>query len=139
MIILQASQRCILIEIKHIMILIFEIVVTPPTMCRLSMNLPELDLTSHHAQQWVTPELGLSSTQGKGILYYAEVTGKLHSAIRRILSRSLLMPTTHGLSFPTCLFHQDYTPSQAFSIGASPPSLGLGNRPDQEFSELCSW
>jgi hypothetical protein len=32
MIILQASQTCILIEIKHMYILIFETVVTPPTM-----------------------------------------------------------------------------------------------------------
>jgi hypothetical protein len=68
MIILQASQTCILIEIKHMHILIFETLVTPPTMCRPSMNLPVLDLTYHHAQQWVTPELGLSSTQGKRIL-----------------------------------------------------------------------
>jgi hypothetical protein len=68
MIILQASQTCILIEIKHIMILIFETVVTPPTTCRPSTNLPALDHAAHHAQQWVTPEMGLSSTQGKGIL-----------------------------------------------------------------------
>jgi hypothetical protein len=68
MIILQASQTCILIEIKHMHILIFETVVTPPTTCRPSKNLPSLDLVSHHTQQWVTPEMGLSSTQGKGIL-----------------------------------------------------------------------
>jgi hypothetical protein len=68
MIILQASQICILIEIKHIMILIFETVVTPPTTCRPSTNLLALDHATHHAQQWVTPKLGLSSTQGKGIL-----------------------------------------------------------------------
>jgi hypothetical protein len=68
MIILQASQTCILIEIKHMHILIFETVVTPPTTCRPSMNLPALDHAAHHAQQWVTPELGPSSTQGKGIL-----------------------------------------------------------------------
>jgi hypothetical protein len=68
MIILQASQTSILIEIKHMHILIFETVVTPPTTCRLSTNLPALDLTAHHAQQWVTPELGLSSTQGKETL-----------------------------------------------------------------------
>jgi hypothetical protein len=68
MIMVQASQTCILIEIKHIMILIFETVVNQPNTCRTYMNLPSLDHTSHHAQQWVTPELGLSSTQGKGIL-----------------------------------------------------------------------
>jgi hypothetical protein len=34
---------------------------------------------------------------------------------------------------------REYTPSQAQSISASPPSLGLGNRPDQEVLELCSW
>ena len=67
-IILQASHTCILIEIKHMHILIFETVVTPPTTCRLSTNLLALDLTAHQSQQWVTPELGLSSTQGKGML-----------------------------------------------------------------------
>jgi hypothetical protein len=68
MIIPQASQTCILIEIKHMHILIFETVVTPPTTSRPSMNLPTLDFTAHYPQQWVTPELGLSSTQGRGIL-----------------------------------------------------------------------
>jgi hypothetical protein len=34
---------------------------------------------------------------------------------------------------------REYTPSQAQSISASPPSLGLGNRPDQEVLELRSW
>ena len=38
------------IEFKHMHILIFEAVVTPPTMCRPSTNLPALDLTAHHAQ-----------------------------------------------------------------------------------------
>jgi hypothetical protein len=82
MMILRASQTFILIEIKHMHTVIFEIVVTPPTTCRISPNLPALDLTAHHAQQWVTPKLGQSSTQGKGILDYAEVIGKLHKEIR---------------------------------------------------------
>jgi len=30
-------------EAKHIMILIFEMIVTPPTTCRPSMNFPALD------------------------------------------------------------------------------------------------
>jgi hypothetical protein len=68
MIILQASQSCILIAIKHMHILIFGTVVNPPTTWKPSTNLPALDHVAHHAQQWVTPELGLSSTQGKGIL-----------------------------------------------------------------------
>jgi hypothetical protein len=68
LIIFQATQTCILIEIKHIMILIFETVVTPSTMCIPSMNLPALDHVAHHAQQWVTPKMGPSSTQGKEIL-----------------------------------------------------------------------
>ena len=54
--------------IKHILILIFDTVVTPPITCRPSTNLPALDHAAHHTQQWVTPELGPSSTQGKGIL-----------------------------------------------------------------------
>jgi hypothetical protein len=49
-------------------ILIFETIVTPPTTCRLSTNLPALDLNAYQTQQWVTPKLGLRSTQGKGIL-----------------------------------------------------------------------
>ena len=69
MIVLQVSQTCILSEIKHMHIIIFEIVVTPPTTCRLSLNLLALDLTAHHAQHWVTPKLGLRSTQVKGMLY----------------------------------------------------------------------
>jgi hypothetical protein len=68
MIILQTSQTCILTEIQHIMIRIFETVVTPPTTCRPSTNLPASDHAAHHAQQWVTPEPRLSSTPSKGIL-----------------------------------------------------------------------
>jgi hypothetical protein len=55
-------------EVKHIMILIFEMIVTPPTMCIPSTNLPSLDHATHHTQQWVTLELGPSSIQGKGFL-----------------------------------------------------------------------
>jgi hypothetical protein len=62
MIIVQESQTCILIEIKHMHILIFETVVTPPTMYRPSTNLPALDHVSHHTQQWVTLEMEPSST-----------------------------------------------------------------------------
>jgi hypothetical protein len=49
MIILQASQTCILIEIKHMHILIYETIVTPPNTCRPSMNLPAIDHAAHHA------------------------------------------------------------------------------------------
>jgi hypothetical protein len=34
-----------------------------PTSCRPSTNLPALDHIVHHSQQWVTPKLGLNSTQ----------------------------------------------------------------------------
>jgi hypothetical protein len=37
-------------------------------MGRPSTNLPAIDHIVHHPQQWVTPEMGLSSTEGKGIL-----------------------------------------------------------------------
>jgi hypothetical protein len=52
-------------NIKHKLILIFETVVIPPTTCRPSTNLLALDHAAYHSQQWVTLELGLSSTQGK--------------------------------------------------------------------------
>jgi hypothetical protein len=51
------------------------------------------------------------------------------------------MPTTHRLSFPTCCSTPGvYTFTLTQSIGCfTSLALGLNNRPDQEFSELCSW
>jgi hypothetical protein len=55
-------------KLQHHMVLIFEMVVIPPTTCRPSTNLPALYHATHQAQQWVTPKLGLSSTPRKEIL-----------------------------------------------------------------------
>ena len=51
------------------------------------------------------PRAGTNLHLGQGIPKLGWGYRKLHSATGRILSRSLLKPTTHGLSFPTCLFH----------------------------------
>jgi hypothetical protein len=68
MITFQESQACITYIIKHENDTYLLTGVKPPTACIPSTNLPALDHASHHAQQWVTPELGLSSIEGKGIL-----------------------------------------------------------------------
>jgi hypothetical protein len=100
----------------------------PPTTCRPSTILPSLDHAAHNSQQWVTPELGLNSTQVKGFL----------ARLRKIRqqegshSRSQLKLTTYNLSFPTCLSHpRKCAPSLLNSPSAAPlPFQGFNNRPD---------
>jgi hypothetical protein len=88
-------------------------------------------------QQWVTPELGLSSTPGQGIQTQAEVTGNsvIHNhqeeSSPRNLPRSL--PTDphspHACSTPgECTF------SVTWTVLRLPVSLTLGyrNRPDRK-------
>ena len=91
-------------------------------------------------QQWVTPELGLSSTPGQGIQTQAEVTGKTTQNHKDgILSQEPLMLTAHRPSFPTCLFHPRSihllyhldSPS-----AANLPCLGLQEEAGQEVSGI---
>jgi hypothetical protein len=49
------------------------------------------------------------------------------------------MPTTHGLSFPTCLFHPRVYNFTSIVHRCFTSPLGLNNRHDQEFSELRIW
>jgi hypothetical protein len=93
-------------------------------------------------QQWVTPELGLSSTPGQGIQTQAEVTGNsvIHNQ-GRILSQESPTLTAHRPSFPTCLFH----PRRVHLLchldspsAASLPYLGLQEQTGPEVSGLCS-
>jgi hypothetical protein len=107
--------------------------------CRPSMNLPALDHTAPHSKQWVTPELGLNSI-GQGIPRLGRDNRKLHSTIGRISSKDPLMPTTHRLSFPTCLSHPRSVHLHCHIVHRllHLPFRGFNNRPDQEFSELCS-
>jgi hypothetical protein len=46
------------------LVLIF--LLNPSTACRTSTTLPALDHAVPSYQQWVTPEMGLKSTQSKG-------------------------------------------------------------------------
>jgi hypothetical protein len=72
-----------------------------PTMCRPSTNLPALDYTTHHSQQWVTPEMGLNSTMVKGFL--TRIMD--HGQQERLCHKCLLKLTAYSPSFPTCLSH----------------------------------
>jgi hypothetical protein len=103
------------------------------------MILPALDHAAHHSQQWVTPELGLNSTE-QGIPRLGRDNMKLHSTTGRISSKESLTPIAHKLSFPTCLSHPR-------SIHLHCPTFhrllhllfrGFNNRSDQEFLEICS-
>jgi hypothetical protein len=98
---------------------------------------PSLRPHCSSAQQWVTPELGLSSTPGQGIQTQAEVTGNsvIHNhqeeSSPRNLPRSL--PTDphspHACSTPgECTF------SVTWTVLRLPVSLTLGyrNRPDRK-------
>jgi hypothetical protein len=94
-------------------------------------------------QQWVTPELGLSSTPGQGIQTQAEVTGKTitHNHQEGILSQESPTLTAHRPSFPTCLFH----PRRVHLLchldspsAASLPYLGLQEQTGPEVSGFCS-
>jgi hypothetical protein len=101
---------------------------------------PSLRPHCSSAHQWVTPELGLSSTPRQGILGWAEVTGKTkHNHKEGILSKEPPTLTAHRPSFPTCLFHPRSihllchldTPS-----AANLPCLGLQEQAKPEVSGL---
>ena len=100
---------------------------------------PSLRLHCSSAQQWVTPELGLSSTPRQGILGQAEVTGKTtHNHKEGILSKEPPTLTAHKPSFPTCLFH----PRRVHLLchldspsAASLPYLGLQEQTRPEVSD----
>jgi hypothetical protein len=92
-------------------------------------------------QQWVTPELGLSSTPGQGIQTQAEVTGNsvTHNTRKNALQESPTL-TAHRPSFPTCLFH----PRRVHLLchldspsAASLPYLGLQEQTGPEVSGFC--
>ena len=51
------------------------------------------------------PRVGTKLHPGQGNPRIGWGYRKLHSVTGRILSRILLTPSTHGISFPTCLFH----------------------------------
>jgi hypothetical protein len=92
-------------------------------------------------QQWVTPELGLSSTPGQGIQTQAEVTGNsdIHNHQEERSQESPTL-TAHRPSFPTCLFH----PRRVHLLchldspsAASLPYLGLQEQTGPEVSGFC--
>jgi hypothetical protein len=84
---------------------------------------PSLRPHCSSSQQWVTPELGLSSTPRQGFLGQAEVIGKNNTEISgRILPKDAilrpLLPESHSLHACSA---REYTPSHAQSIGANLP------------------
>jgi hypothetical protein len=123
MITFQESQTCITYIIKHINDTYLLTGVKPPTACRPSMNLPALDHTAHHSQQWVTPELGLNST-GQGI----PRLGKVNRKVTQFKRKDSLPGATYAHCSQTLIPHmpvppQEYTPSLSHSPSAAPPPL----------------
>ena len=109
------------------------------TSYRPSMILPALDHAAHHSQQWVTPELGLNSTE-QGIPRLGRDNMKLHSTTGRISSKELLTPIDHKLSFPTCLSHPRSIHLHCHSnspLVAKPPFPWASAIDRPEFSEIC--
>jgi hypothetical protein len=99
-------------------------------MFRPSINLPTLDHVSHHSQQWVTPEMGLKSTQVKGFLtkmMYLRQQEKL-------CHRCQLKLTTYSPSFPTWISHpRKCAPYLLNSPSVSPlPFSGFNNNLDRK-------
>jgi hypothetical protein len=101
----QETHTCITYIIKHGNDTYLLTGVKPPTVCRPSMNLPALDHTAHHAQQWVTPELGLNSIEQGNSRLGKDNKEVAQNNRKDLLSQEPLMPTTHRPSFPTCLLH----------------------------------
>ena len=101
---------------------------------------PSLRPNSSSAQQWVTPELGLSSTPkvgnprlGWGYKEYTQSQGM-----------NSLPGTTHAhcprLSFPTCLFHPRSIHLLCHldsPLATNLPCLGLQQQTGPEVSEIC--
>jgi hypothetical protein len=78
-----------------------------------SMNLPSLDHTSPSYQQWVTPEMGLNSTMGKGNPRLGR--GYKVSRNREGFPRISLTSIAYSPSFPTFLSH----PREVFPFSCS--------------------
>jgi hypothetical protein len=101
-----------------------------PTACRPSTNLPTLDHTAHHSQQWVTPELGLNSTRVKGFLtrlMYLRQQGKTLSQVpTQTNSLQSLIPHMPVPPQEVCPF------SAQQSFGCPTSFLGFNNRPDRK-------
>jgi hypothetical protein len=103
--------------------------------CRPYTNLPTLDHTAHHSQQWVTPELGLNSTWVKGFL------SRLmdHRQQERLHHRCQLKLTIYNPSFPHACPTRGSVPLLCSIVLQLPHFLfGLQQQVGQEVSEPCS-
>ena len=118
------------VECKFITQLALILVRMSPNVCRPSTNLLVLDHTIYHSQQWVTPELGLKSTQVKGFLTRL----KAHRQQERLCHRCQFKLTAYSLSFPTWMSHPRKCASSLLnSPSATPlPFQVFTNRPDNK-------
>jgi hypothetical protein len=107
-----------------------------PIACRPSTNLPSLVCTTHHSQQWVTPELGLNSTRVKGFLTMLMYLGQQE----RLCHRCQLKLIAYSPSFPTCLSHPGSVPLLCSTVLQLPHFLsGLQQQARRQVSEPCSY
>ena len=107
-------------------------------MCRPSTNLPAIDHAAHHAQKWVTLELGLNSTgQGNYRL------GKDKREITQSNKKDFILGATYSHNPQTLIPHmpappQEGTPSLIqFHRLVHLPYLGLQQQAGPEVSEGC--
>jgi hypothetical protein len=106
------------------------------------MNLPALEHACHHAQKWVTPELGLKSTRqgiprlGKGNRKVTQVNRKDY--LPRPAHTSNLQPLIPHMIFPP---HEvcPFSAQQSFDYATSLP--GHQKQAREEFSKNhgCIW
>jgi hypothetical protein len=130
MITFQESQTCITYIIKHKNDTYLLTGVKPPTTCRPSTNLPALDHTAHHSQQWVTPELGLNSTE-QGIPRLGKVNRKVTQFKRKdsLPGATYAHLLTNSHSPHACPTPRVYTFTVTQSIDCSTSlTLGFNNR-----------
>ena len=97
---------------------------------------PSLRPHCSSAQQWVTLELGPSSTPRQGILGYTEATGKTS---QKYLEGFFLEMLSYAHYYQTLIPHM-LVPPESIHLHTHSPSvltspLGLSNRPNQEVSE----
>jgi hypothetical protein len=119
--------------LKHHLVLICKTVVDSTNQVQAFHEPPSLRPHCSSAQQWITPELGLSSTPRQGILARLRLQGKQHLESGRILPRmpsyahyyQTLIP--HMPVPPGSIHLHKHSPSVLTSLSGSRQQAGSGS------------